>query len=110
MKTHVADTSVESLQRISNSQDFKSLGDLIVVIVRNAQRAGAQNMSMREIKQALLADWSRDVDMSTISPQVNRMVVCGRLLRDKDHPRVCTVSGVPISPLSVPVVQTRLVA
>ena len=110
MKTHVADTSVEAMHRISTTEHFKSLGDLIVAIVRSAQAGGARDLSMREIKQALLVDYGRDVDMSTISPQVNRMVVCGRLLRDKDHPRVCSVSAVLITPLSVPVVQTRLVA
>lgn len=110
MKTHVADTSVEALHGISESPDFKKLGDLIVDVIAAAQRRGAIDMSMREVKQDLHTYHGRDVDMSTISPQVNRLVECGRLARNKEFPRACTVSGVHIAALSVPMVQTRLVA
>lgn len=102
------DTSIQSFQALG-LRTQKSHMDLIESVVRNACRAGQVDISMREIQQVLRRDVGLELDVSSISGRVNNLVLGKRLLRS-ENARKCTVSGRDIKPLSVPMVQGRLVA
>lgn len=105
----IADTSRASVAQISNPLR-KSMGDMIesVVAKYTAPGNGHRDMTMREIKAGLATVFERDVDLSTISARVNELVAAKRLVRDAEHTRACTVTGVHVAPLSLPPEQGRL--
>lgn len=105
----IADTSRDALQAMSISS-LKRMGDRIHAVVAAACRAGALDVSMREIQQLLSRSTGEHIDMSSISARVNALVAAKRLVRHKSRPRACSITGKDIAPLSLPVVQDRLCA
>ncbi len=88
----------------------RTQGDFIEGVVRSAVTGGAKDLSMQELKSLLARQYDTAMDMSVISRIVNGLVEDKRLVRDSDHKRACTVSGVLISPIAVPLVQARMFA
>lgn len=96
-------TSAQALHKISNTKR-KTLCDMIVDVVTQAQRKGAKDMSMREVQAALNEAYGRWVDVSTISGRVNELMAGNRLQRTTE-PRHCTISKALVQALSVPMQQ-----
>lgn len=100
-----ANTSAQALHQISNGKR-KTLCDMIVDVVTQAQRRGERDLSMREVQAALHQAYGRWVDVSTISARVNEMV--GTRLQRTTAPRQCTISKAQVQALSVPLRQASL--
>lgn len=105
----VAGSSRDALAAVSMTAR-KTMGDRIHDVVVQACRAGEKDLSMREIQLRLNQSTGVYMDMSSISARVNALVCSHRLVRDKENPRPCSVTGKQIEPLSVPPVQARLCA
>lgn len=103
----VADTSREAASKISGLAR-KSLSDLIEAVVVGAMRAGAADLSMKEIQAELRRVYERDVEVASISGRVNELVAAKRLVRLENSRRPCRVTGHTIAPLSAPLVQERM--
>ena len=86
----------------------RTQADFIEAVVRSAVIGGTKDLSMQELKSLLARHHDTAMDMSSISRIVNGLVEDKRLVRDADHKRACTVSGVLISPIAVPLVQGRI--
>lgn len=86
----------------------RTQGDFIEGVVRCALTAGIKDLSMQELKNILARQYDTAMDMSVISRVVNELVAAGRLVRDQDHKRACSLSGVQIQPISMPLVQGRM--
>lgn len=93
----------------SSAQAFKSLhlpvlktmGDQIEWIVRNAIRAGALNLTRREIQARYESTFMRRIDANSVSARVNALVAAKRL---QEHPesRKCSITGHDVSTLCLP--------
>ena len=103
---HAPRTSAQALRQISNSKR-KTLCDMIVDVVTQAQRKGAKDMSMREVQAALNEAYGRWVDLSTISGRVTELMAGNRVQRTT-KPRPCTISKALVQALSVPMQQASL--
>ena len=103
----VADTSRQAVAQISNPAR-KTLGDLIESVVVAAMRAGAADLSMKEIQADLRRVYGRDVETASISGRVNELVAAKRLVRLDTSRRPCRITGHTIAPLSAPLVQERM--
>lgn len=103
--TAVAETSREALSKISGTR-AALITDAIFRAVEEAERAGTDGASMREIKEAL-AKRNMDVDMSTISGRVAELIKVKRLKR-KTEKRMCSVSHQCIGPLVVTPLSERI--
>lgn len=76
-------------------------------IVLGAQRHGAIDMSLTEIRDAYERLHARRIDLNRVSARVSDLVTAGRLHRRQDT-RPCSVSQRPIHPVFVPPEQARL--
>ena len=106
-------TSAQSLAAVGQRTE-KSDMDAIEKVIRNACRAGAKDISGREIQAVLRATRHEGHGMSEsameaggISARVSKLLAAGRVQRDPEK-RKCTVTQRPINPLSMPMVQARL--
>lgn len=104
---HIAPTSRAALAEISLSSQM-SMMDRIELVITNAMRNGAKDMSMKEVQAALERTYGLHVELSSISGRVNALVNAKRVVRDKLHPRTCSVTGRSIEPLSVAAEQERM--
>ena len=80
----------------------------IVRVMRQAHAAGVIDLSGRELQQLFEQAYGRRIDASTIAARVNSMVAAGVLQRCAV--RMCTVTGVKISPFRAVPEQIRMVA
>lgn len=99
-------TSAQALHQISNGKR-KTLCDMIVDVVTQANRKGVRDLSMREVQVALNESYGRWVDVSTISARVNELMAGNKLLR-VTQPRQCTISKAMVQALSVPMRQASI--
>lgn len=86
----------------------KVQADDVLLVVTLACKAGVRDMSLREIKQAYVRRFERDIDVSTVSGRVNELVAAKRLLRLPESRRLCTQSGASVLPVTVPTTQARM--
>jgi len=107
-------TSAQSLGAVGQRTE-KTDADAIERVIRDACRAGAKDISGREIQAVLRATRHEGHGMSdsameagSISARVTKLVTAGRVLRAAES-RKCTVTQRDILPLSMPMVQGRLV-
>ena len=100
-------TSREALEAMS-LPGRKLQADDVLLVVTLACRAGVKDMSLREIKQAYVKRFERDIDVSTVSGRVNGLVAANQLLRLPESRRLCALSGASVLPVTVPVTQVRL--
>lgn len=103
----VAETSREAVAKISQP-GRKSVSDLIEAVVVAAMRAGAADLSMKEIQADLRRVYGREVEVASISGRVNELVAAKRLVRLENNRRPCRVTGHTIAPLAAPMVQERM--
>lgn len=110
----VAATSAQALDALGLPGQ-QNLMDKIESVVLGAQRAGARDLSMKEIQRGLELRYVNEktgeplfVEMSTISGRVNCLEAAGRLMRNRAEPRPCSITGQNIAPVSVPARQERL--
>lgn len=105
--SHSRASSAQSLQAVG-TQGFMQLQQKIEDICIAAARHGVRNLSGKEIQQRYELQYGR-IEMSSVSSRVNSLVAAGRLVRSTQA-RPCCVTGRNISPVAVPMTQTRLVA
>lgn len=105
----VTDTSRDAIASISLGKR-KTLADEIEQAIAQRCKAGAKDVSMREVQQVLERNLGRRVEMSTISGRVNELVAAKRVVRDLLHKRTCSVTGAEIHALSVMPGQRRMFA
>ena len=104
--TTSAGTSAQSLRAIG-LHGFKSSADKVFDICLAAQRNGAADLSLSEIRSRYELQHSHRFDLSSVSGRVSNLVSAGRLER-LSIARPCSVTGRNILPVRVPMVQTRL--
>jgi hypothetical protein len=94
------DASAQALRSL-NVPMLKTMGDQIEWIVRTAIRAGALNITRREIQARYEATFMRRIDTSSVSARVNALVAAKRL---QEHPdsRKCTITGHDVSTICLP--------
>lgn len=103
----VTATSRDALHDTISNGRAAVLTHAIFNVVQVAHRQGIKDMSMREIKAALLGEFP-GVDCSDISGRVRELIKAKRMVRKWDQKRPCTVTGVSIGPLSIPPIQDRI--
>lgn len=103
----VQTTSREALAAIS-LPGRKLQADDVLLVVTLACKAGHKDMSLREIKQAYIRQFDKDIDVSTVSGRVNELVKAQSLVRLAGSRRPCTLSKASVLPVTVPVVQARM--
>lgn len=103
---NIAETSRESLAGLSLPGQ-KTQADDVFLVVQLACRAGVKDLSLREIKQAYMRRFERDIDVSTVSARVNNLVTAQRLMRSTQS-RPCSLSGKSVLPVSVPAKQAPM--
>lgn len=96
MLTNVADTSIAAYHAVPAIKMY-SQHETIVYIVTTA----SQPLSLREIKAKYDELLDGNIDVSTVSARVNKLVEQGRLERRKQT-RQCRFSGVHIHPIGSP--------
>ena len=103
----VAQTSYAALEGLSR-QAVSARAAEVLLVVTLACKAGHKDMSLREIKQAYIRQFDKDIDVSTVSARVNELVKAQSLVRLAGSRRPCTLSKASVLPVTVPVVQARL--
>lgn len=101
----------------TSSSAFKELGlkalqaqaRAVFDVALACQKAGARDMSLREIREAYERTHGVRIDVSTISARVNGLVAMGWLQR-REETRACTISKHGVRPVFVPAKQARLCA
>lgn len=102
-------TSAIALHALGN-RARKTLADDIVTVVTTLQRRGQPDVSRREIQFQYEASIGKRIEMSTVSARVNDLVAAARL-EVSPIKRMCRVNQkAEISPVRVPLQQTRLTA
>lgn len=76
-------------------------------VVLGAQRNGAADMSLTEIRDGWERLHGRRLDLNRVSARVSDMVAAGRLVRREDT-RPCAVTGRMVHPVMVPAQQVRM--
>lgn len=104
--SEATNTSAAALQQISMRQR-QGLGDLIESAIRLNHKRGLPDVSMREVQATLEREFDRRVDMSSISGRINALIAANRIVRHEQSPRVCSITGHLIKPVSVPAQQDR---
>lgn len=106
-------TSAQSLEALGRPTQ-KGQMDVIEGVIRDACRAGAKDISRREIQARLRATQHESHGLSenamesgSISARVSQLLAAGRVLK-AEVPRKCTITQQDIFPLSMPLVQARL--
>lgn len=102
------ETSGQALRAVGQRKEGSQMARIEAVVL-GVCRNGRKDISMREIQAELRRVHSVDMEMSSISARVNKLVSAKRLVRC-GYARQCSVSGVDIHPLAAPVFQARLVA
>ena len=100
------DTSAQALADFGLKKMAKQQHEIFDVVLR-AQRNGAADMSLTEIRDAYERLHARRIDLNRVSARVSDLVAAGRLHRRQDT-RPCSVSQRPIHPVFVPPEQARL--
>ena len=108
LTTGVSATSKAAISSMQNERR-RTMSDLVEECVANAMRCGHKDVSMREIQHDLQLRHGVMVDMCSISGRVNELVASKRLVRDKQNPRSCSLSGKLIDPLFMLPEQVRLI-
>jgi len=109
----------EPKQRATKEASFQSLANIgllgikkdsddIYLVIALACRAGAVDLTRREIRELAEARFERRIDSSWISRCVNDLVKAQRVLERPDN-RVCTVTGNMVGAVYVVMKQVRLV-
>ncbi len=102
------DTSAQSLAAVSWRNVAHQQRDIFDVVLR-AQRNGAADMSLTEIRDAYERHHARRIDLNRVSARVSDLVTARRLHRREDT-RPCTVTQRNIHLVYVPESQARLFA
>ena len=102
------DTSAQALADFGLKKMAKQQHEIFDVVLR-AQRNGADDMSLTEIRDAYERLHGRRIDLNRVSARVSNLVTAGRLVRLSDT-RLCTVTQRQIHPVLVPESQARLFA
>ena len=103
----IASTSYSAFEGLSQKAK-QGRAEEVLLVVRNECRAGRRDLSLREIKQAYVRHFEKDIDISTVSARVNELVKGKWLVRLSESRRLCTHSGASVLPVTVPVVQARM--
>ncbi|MGH6625163.1 MAG: hypothetical protein ACRECD_01225 [Burkholderiaceae bacterium] len=106
MSTALTDATVTSTpahKRVKLSPLKQALFDIVL----GAQRNGAPNMSLLEIRDAYERLYSKRIDEGNISGRVSELIGAGYLAR-LDERRPCSRSRIQIRPVIVPAHQAGL--
>lgn len=103
----IAPTSYAALEGLSAKAVGVRAGEVLLVVTL-ACKAGHKDLSLREIKQAYVRQFDKDIDISTVSARVNELVKAKSLLRLSESRRLCTQSGASVLPVTVPTTQARM--
>jgi hypothetical protein len=102
------DTSRAALDAFGLKKTQKQQRELLEVI-ELAQRRGAVDLSLTELRDAFEQHFGRRIDVSRVSARVSELVAAKVLTRREDS-RPCAVTGKPVHPFFLPPKQTRLFA
>lgn len=102
----VMDTSAQALQQLGVRAMAKQQKEIFDTVLR-AQRNGAKDMSLTEIRDAYERHHGRRIDLNRVSARVSNLVTAGRLVRLSDT-RPCAVTQRNVHPVFVPESQARL--
>lgn len=103
LDTSSAALAVFGLKKMARQQQA------IFDVVLAAQRNGAVDMSLTEIRDAFERTHSKRIDLNRVSARVSNLVAAQRLVRAVDA-RLCSVTGYLVRPVFVPAAQVRLCA
>lgn len=102
----VMDTSAKSLEQVGLKKLANQQQEIFDVVL-GAQRNGAQDMSLAEIREAYERRYNKRIETGRISARVADMVSARRLARRSDT-RACSITQRAIHPVYVPEQQARL--
>lgn len=102
------DTSSASLAQVGLRKMAKQQQEIHDVVL-SAQRNGAHDMSLTEIRDLYERIHGKRIDLNRVSARVTDLVAARRLERRQDT-RACSVTGRPIHPVHIPPSQERLFA
>lgn len=100
------DTSAQALDEFGLKKMARQQAEIFDVVLR-AQRNGALDMSLTEIRDAYERLHSKRIDLNRVSARVSNLVAAGRLVRRQDT-RPCSVSQRSVHPVFVPETQARM--
>lgn len=100
-------TSAQALQRMGLKK-IAGMQAIVLEICLSAQRNGALDLSSREIQALYEQQYGKRIEAATIAARVNGLVSAHRLERVREG-RPCSVTGIEIHPVRVPMTQARLV-
>lgn len=87
---------------------IKTSADDVYLVIASAIRAGAVDVTRREVQVLFERRFERRMDANLISARVNELVTAGRVFERKED-RICTVTGNKVGALYVLMKQTRMV-
>ena len=87
---------------------LKTSADDVYLVIAAACKAGAADLTRRELQALFEKRFERRMDASSISARVNELVTAQRVFERKDN-RVCGVTGNMVGAVYVVMKQTRLV-
>ena len=87
---------------------IKTSADDVYLVIASAIRAGAVDVTRREVQVLFERRFERRMDANLISARVNELVTAGKVLERKED-RICTVTGNKVGALYVVMKQTRMV-
>jgi hypothetical protein len=87
---------------------LKTSADDVYLVIAAACKAGAADLTRRELQALFEKRFERRMDASSISARVNELVTAQRVLERPDN-RVCTVTGNMVGAVYVVMKQVRLV-
>lgn len=99
------DTSARALDAIGGVEQKNQLEKICDICARQ-QRAGAADLSGKEVQRMYELIYSERIEAGTVSARINALVAAKRLER-LSVTRACTVTGRDIHPVRVPVTQAR---
>lgn len=100
------DTSAQSLAAVGWRNMARQQREIFDVVLA-AQRNGARDMSLTEIRDAYERHHARRIDLNRVSARVSDLVTASRLSRRQDT-RPCSVTQRNVHPVFVPEAQARL--
>jgi hypothetical protein len=102
------DTSNAALAAVGLRKMAKQQQEIYDVIL-GAQRNGASDLSLTEIRDLYERVHGKRIDLNRVSARVSDLVAAKRIERKQDT-RPCSVTSRPIHPVHVPPTQPRLFA
>lgn len=102
------DTSRAALNEFGLKKTQKQQRELLEVI-ELAQRRGAVDLSLTELRDAFEAHFGRRIDVSRVSARVSELVAA-KVLTRREASRPCAVTGKPVHPFFLPPKQVRMFA